>query len=314
MSGLKTSFSENDNKLIWASVRSVLELDTVKHKKNGKRSQSHWSTFEKILRFSTFFLKISGLYQRGIRNSLDIKYRELSYSFDDLPEIFDGFSILHLSDLHLDAQDKMQQAIANAIPDGFCDVCVMTGDYRFHTEGTYKQLLEPLKTITNKVRSRNGILAILGNHDTGRMIEFEEELGMSFLVNKSVVIEREGQKLVFTGTDDPFKYFTQRAVNALEEAGEGFKIALVHTTELADSAAANNYRLYLCGHTHAGQICLPGGIPLITHQYEGRKYYSGSWHRNGMRGYTHSGCGVSGIPLRYFSRGEVVRIVLKRTK
>lgn len=306
------TFSNSDNKLIWASVRSVLELDSVKHKKNGKRSQSHWSAFEKILHFSEFFLKLSGLHKRGIQNSLDVKHKELTFTFPDLPEAFDGFSILHLSDLHIDAHHQLADSITRAIPDEVFDVCVLTGDYRFHTEGAFKQILKPLGAVTSQLKSHYGNFAVLGNHDTGALIEYEKDLNLKFLVNDSFVIEKNKNKLVLTGTDDPFKYFTQRAVNAMEESEEGFKIALVHTTELADTAAENNYKLYLCGHTHAGQICLPGGTPLITHQYEGRGFHSGIWHKNGMTGYTHSGCGVSGIPIRFFSRGETVKIVLKR--
>lgn len=58
------------------------------------------------------------------------------------------------------------------------------------------------------------------------------------------------------------------AEEKLPKKSDGFKIALIHTSELSDTASQNGYSLYLCGLTHAGQICLPGGIPLVTHQYE----------------------------------------------
>ena len=87
---------KKENQLRWATVRSILELDSFKHKINGKKSKSHWSTFEKILNVATFFLKFFGIYNRGKRNALDLKYKKLDLTFDDLPAEFDGFSILCL--------------------------------------------------------------------------------------------------------------------------------------------------------------------------------------------------------------------------
>jgi len=310
MSGIE--FNRKENLMRWATVRSILELDSFKHKINGKKSRSHWSTFAKILKIATFFLKISGIYRRGKRNALDLNYTELDLTFDDLPEEFDGFSILHLSDLHIDGLPEIADTIVKLVSDQKFDLCVMTGDYRFETQGMYKQIVEPLKKITSKIKSKNGILAVLGNHDTWRITGFAKELGVQFLINESISFEKGNNKLTITGTDDPFSYFTNDQVDALEENHEGFKIALVHTTELSKVASQRNYKLYLCGHTHGGQICLPGGIPLITHQYEGRKYFRGIWHINGMTGYTSQGCGVSGMPVRFFTRGEIVKINLRK--
>jgi predicted MPP superfamily phosphohydrolase len=90
--------------------------------------------------------------------------------------------------------------------------------------------------------------------------------------------ERAGQKILITGTDDPYRYYTIQELRALETSGYDFKIALVHTSELYDLAAENNYDLYLCGHTHGGQICLFNGKPLITHQYEGSRFVKGLWY------------------------------------
>lgn len=307
----KQIFTPENEKLFWATTRSVLELDSVKHKKNGKRSQSHWSTFERLLRVITFGLKITGFDKLGKKNALDIKKKELLISSKNLPKSFDGFSVLHLSDLHIDSLPDLPKAISKAIGDETYDICVITGDYRFDTDGAFKHLVEPLKEVTSNIKSKHGILAILGNHDTCKMLNYEDELQTNFLINESHSIKRNGETLTFTGTDDPFKYFTQSAVDALEAQNEGFKIALVHTTELADIASQNGYDLYLCGHTHAGQICFPGGIPLITHQYEGKNFYSGLWEMDEMKGHTSPGCGVSGIPIRFFSRGEVTKIILK---
>ena len=83
------------------------------------------------------------------------------------------------------------------------------------------------------------------------------------------------------GTDDVHYYFTDQAVHALEEARDAFTVALVHSPELYDVAAELGVDLYLCGHTHAGQVCLPGGRPLITHLSRGRRFFRGTWRHEG---------------------------------
>ncbi len=116
-----------------------------------------------------------------------------------------------------------------------------------------------------------------------------------------------------TGTDDVHYYYTDAARAALEAAPKGFKIALIHSAELADAAAEAGFSLYLSGHTHGGQVCLPGGLPIITHMSRHRRYASGLWRHGSMTGYTTTGIGVSGLPVRFNTRGEAVLITLRRT-
>ncbi len=68
----------------------------------------------------------------------------------------------------------------------------------------------------------------------------------------------------------------------LEAAPKGFKIALIHSAELADVAADAGFSLYLAGHTHGGQVCLPGGITIITYMSFHRHYASGLWRHGSM--------------------------------
>ncbi len=131
------------------------------------------------------------------------------------------------------------------------------------------------------------------------------------MINESVELKRGDDKIIISGTDDPFSYYTDAALMPFTNEN-GFKIALVHTSELADIAAENNYNLYLCGHTHGGQICLPGGKAIISHQTEGNKYIKGFWKLNEMIGFTSAGCGVSGVPLRYNCLPEITVFELVR--
>ena len=105
------------------------------------------------------------------------------------------------------------------------------------------------------------------------------------------------------------------AALALEPAG--FKIALVHSPEEAPLAAGAGYALYLCGHTHGGQVCLPGGIPVLTHMDRRggrvpRRLARGRWQLGDLAGVTNLGAGFSGVAARFSAPPQVLRLILRR--
>ena len=93
---------------------------------------------------------------------------------------------------------------------------------------------------------------------------------------------------------------------------EAFVIFLAHSPEVYTEAAAKGADIYLCGHTHGGQIRLPGIGAVFTHSRAPRRISAGAWTHDGMLGYTSVGVGVSGIPVRFGTRGEVLRLTLRR--
>jgi len=306
------SEKDKERRIIWAAMRASLEASRYKYKRNGKKSRSHWTLFERLLSVFRVGLKISGLYSKGEENARQIQLEQKTFYFSALPEAFDGFRILHLSDFHIDSLSGHENDIIKVIDSLEYDVAFLTGDYRKNITGSFKNILEPMKKIAGSMQPPFGIWATLGNHDSYLMAEYEEEVGINLIVNETLELEKEGQTIYATGTDDTYYYYSEQAVFALEKPIEGFKIALVHTGELRDVAAKNGYSLYLCGHTHGGQICLPGGKAILTHQYEGGEVIAGSWKYGEMQGYTNRGCGVSGIPVRFNCPPEVTLITLKR--
>jgi|AntRauTorcE11898_2_1112593.scaffolds.fasta_scaffold00223_4 predicted MPP superfamily phosphohydrolase len=303
---------QEERRIIWSAVRASLETSKYKLKRSGRKSRSHWTTFERLLSVFKWGLKISGYYPQGTRNASRVTVVRHTLPFPDLPQAFDGFTILQLSDLHIDSIPGHEENILRAIEGVSYDVALFTGDYRKDVTGSFRHILKPMQRLAAAIQPPFGKWAVLGNHDTYLMAGYEQEVGMSLLINESAVLEKNGERIILTGTDDPFYYFTEQAIMAMERNITGFKIAMVHTSELRDYAAANGYRLYLSGHTHGGQICLPGGKALISHQFEGNEYTSGCWKYRGMTGYTSSGCGVSGLPVRFNCPAEVALLTLKR--
>lgn len=304
--------TEKNQRLVWSVTRSVLETDNYKHKRHGQKSKSRWNLFTRILRFFVILTKIAGIYRLGFNNVFKVEIKKHRLLFSNLPKAFNGFKILHLTDLHIDGVQGLEDTIIEKIKEVNFDICVLTGDYRSKSSGVFTHILKPFQKISEQIQSEFGPLAVLGNHDTYLMAHYEEESGMRLLINESVELKRGEDKIIISGTDDPFSYYTDASLIAFKP-DSAFKIALVHTSELADIAADNGYSLYLCGHTHGGQICLPGGKALISHQSEGNLFIKGFWKMNNMIGYTSSGCGVSGVALRYNCPPEITVFELVKT-
>jgi len=296
---LDSSEVRKEKRLIWAATRSVLENVNFSHKRSGKKSKSHWNLFLRLLKIFAFLLKITGFYHKGYGNAKTISVNELALKSINLPP-------------HIDSIPGFASILIHKLKDLQFDICLLTGDYRRDISGSFSHILKPLQVLSKYIQTSHGTFAVLGNHDTYLMARYEQQSGMELLVNESVEIIKDGQKILITGTDDPFNFYTESASLCLETQGYDFKIAMVHTPELAKIAASNKYDLYLCGHTHGGQICLKEGVPIISHQFEGKQFNHGKWNIGKMIGYTSRGVGVSGMPVRFNCPAEVTLITLTK--
>ena len=297
---------------IWAANRFWMEIENMKTGRYGNRGHHHWYVLLSMLKAFNFTLKTCGLHQRGFRNAQNIMLREIPVALPNLPGPFDGFTILHLSDLHLDGMENLTERILAAIDGRAVDLCVFTGDYRTQLHGLNRHIIKRMARIIKSIKSSHGFIGTLGNHDDCHMVNPLENIGLQMLVNETHIIEKEGQKIQFIGTDDVHYYYTDQALHVMETAGRHFSIAMVHSPELYDIASQMGVKLYLCGHTHAGQICLPGGHAILKHLNRGRRFYRGSWRHNNMLGITNSGAGTSGIPIRFNTRSEILLLKLKQ--
>lgn len=252
-----------------------------------------------------------GLYWRGLRNALKPQVRRVKLAFKDLPKAFDGFRILHLADLHIDGMDGLTEVVAEIVSECDVDLCVMTGDYRFETHGSCAAVYPRIQKIHSKIRAEFGVIAILGNHDAAEMAFEFEKYGIRMLVNEAIELRRQRQSLWIVGVDDPHKYECDDLHLALEEVPlNAFKVLLAHTPEMFREASSSGVDLYLCGHTHAGQIALPFvGAPIQNADCP-REFVHGRWHYRDMQGYTSAGVGCSMLPIRFNCPPEIVIVEL----
>lgn len=242
-------------------------------------------------------MRLAGLHGRAQRNALNIKVREHTITLRHLPTAFNDFRILHISDLHVDINSRMHDAIIQAVAGLDYDICVLTGDYRARTGGPYDETIHRMEKIRAYLKAP--VYGVLGNHDTIRLVIPFEDMGISMLINEHVRIERNNTVIYLAGIDDAH-YFR---VDNIERAAEGIQhdtvsILLSHTPETYKQAAFAHFDVFLCGHTHGGQICLPGGIPVTWDARCPMQMARGSWQFENMTGYTSVGAGSSIVDLR----------------
>jgi uncharacterized protein len=297
----------------WAIERQRIEQSSYWVSPAGKRSRWRSRAFSRGLGILALGMRLAGLYGRGRRNALAPRLVELDLPFPLLPPAFDGYRILQVSDTHLDALPELGAIAGRMIAEIEVDLLALTGDVLGAHDASLEAAVEPLVDMLAGLAVHDRRLAVLGNHDPVAMAGALQKIGFEVLLNRSVSVERDGERLMITGLDDVHCFYTEAAQSALWGCYESeFRIALIHSPEIADLAAAAGIDLYLCGHTHGGQVCLPGGRALITHLTRCRNAARGLWRFGSMVGYTSSGLGTSWPQLRYNCPGEITLITLRR--
>jgi uncharacterized protein len=296
----------------WLEFRLLLEkkLDETKKRTSAIGDQSACkNNFGRLAKIVTRLLGLSTI---GKRNAFNFEITNMDFHFPDLPPIFDGYRILQLSDLHVGNIEDFYGMIGNRLASLDPDLVVMTGDYQTFGTPTASKTTDLIRHLMSELNSRDGWLAVLGNHDRHDMLEALESIDVRVLVNETVSVFREEIPLQFVGTDDVHSFYSADAIKALKSGYEGFRIALIHTPELATEAVDSGINLYLTGHTHGGQICLPGGRPVLTGLDSHHHLASGKWELESMKGYTNRGLGYGLPPIRFNCPGEVSLIRLIR--
>ena len=259
----------------------------------------------------------SGIYDKWHKNALTVRIKHETWYLDNLPDDFIDFKILQISDLHIDALPQLSEILPALIKNINFNLCVFTGDFRFDIHKPSKTIDELLFPIINEAnRADYPALAILGNHDfLEYTLKIMKDQGLRFLINETIELKRYNHQILITGLDDVHYYRTGNLFEQREKINSDyFKLLLVHSPELYQEAALYGYDMYLCGHTHGGQICLPGGKPIISNSRAPEYFNKGRWRHLKMQGYTSLGTGASGIPLRWNCPPEIVVHRLKVSK
>jgi len=281
--------------------------------KRGLRGRWHLENMPWLLKTIKTVLRISPFYGRGSENTLDVRIEEVDFTFENLPAAFDGTRILFVADLHIDQLQGLAETILAVASKREYDFCVLGGDYNFACRRENGLTYLQMQSLAEKLLQRSRVFGILGNHDRYRMAEHLQKCGVEMLLNENVCVEKNGHSIYICGVDDCHYYGAddvRLAARGIDN--QHFKIMLSHSPEKYIQAGDAGFSLFLAGHTHGGQVCLPGGTAIVTCATVPRKILKGKWRYNGMAGYTSRGAGASGIAVRFFCPPEITVITLKK--
>ncbi len=262
-----------------------------------------------------FICKVTFISRIAYKNAHSLKLTQHQLYFENLPDSFDGYKILFITDIHIDKVQDIQSSFLELIDKAEFDICAMGGDYAYRYKGKNIQVVKNFTSrLINIIKQKGkGIYGVLGNHDLYIFGQFLEQQGARLLVNEAVKIERNNSFIYLAGIDDASYYRTHDFYSCEEDMSpSGFKILLSHTPDIYRQADIFHYPLVLCGHTHGGQICLPGGIPVVTNTKAPRKMARGLWKFKRLQGITSNGIGCSGFTGRFFCPPEAILITLKK--
>lgn len=309
----KESLLELEHRLgrLHARQRLGLEMDHEARVTRRHTDFLHAENWYSIHSLAHGGLKLAGLYARGRRNSESIRVKHNEFTFKGLPPSFDGFTLLHISDLHADMNEGAMRRLVELVRGLHYDICVLTGDYRGKTFGPFAATLAAVSGIRACLHAP--AYGVLGNHDSIRMVPGLEAMGIRMLVNECETIVHGDQRIYLAGIDDAHYYRTHNIEKAASPiADETFSILLSHTPEVYRLAAHADFNLMLSGHTHGGQICFPGSIPITLRSDLPRRMGAGVWRYRDMIGYTSVGAGSCGIPVRLNCPPEIALHRLRR--
>lgn len=203
--------------------------------------------------------------------SLRLRHRLLT--LPHLPPALDGFTILHLSDLHIRKRGLLERKLSRLLAQTSAHVVVLTGDLVDSDSG-----IAPLAEILSPIQAPLGTYAVWGNseHKPSRLSHSEKleqalrEVGVRLLNNAAITVHHQGAHIWLGGVDDPHSGFANLSALVPPLPRAHLRLLLAHSPDVLIDPLTGHFDLILCGHTHCGQIRLPRWGALWSHSRLGR--------------------------------------------
>lgn len=230
-----------------------------------------------------------------------------------LPKAFDGFRIVHLSDVHHSAFTSREQ-IARAVETANrlkADIIALTGDYISHD----RRFAAPCAELLGRLRARYGVYAVLGNHDhwtdAALITDLFRAEGITVLINQGMHFEHRKAAFWLAGVDDTMVGLEDISLALAGSSDDEMKLLLAHNPIILRRAARAGVDLVLSGHTHGGQVALRSergsrGRPR-------RRMLQGLGRQGDTQIYVTRGVGTVILPVRYGCPPEVSLLELRRS-
>ncbi len=223
-----------------------------------------------------------------------------------------GFRIVQITDLHLEplGDADLLKKVVDTINDLKPDMVVMTGDYVTRSAANLVNLAEPLADL----KAPAGVLACTGNHDlwagVSRVSRALSQHGVKYLINSGIGLQRQNETLWVAAMDSVWGGSPRLAQALKGRPVDAGTVILMHEPDYADLISPKAPpMLQLSGHTHGGQVCLPGGRPLRLPSW-GKKYAKGLFDVGNIKLYVNRGIGCLDFPVRFACPPEITEITL----
>jgi uncharacterized protein len=232
----------------------------------------------------------------------------------ELPEHFEGFRLTQLTDIHhsrILGLDEVRRVVILA-QQTKPDIFVLTGDYTT----SFRRFIEPCAEALSMLNAPEGVWAVLGNHDHYTDPELTtwalERHHIAVLNNANTTLRRGPDAIQLSGIDD-WTWNSADWIRAFAGLSDDRPtILLSHQPRVLDLHQTEKVSLILSGHTHGGQINLPGlGAPARFATAD-LKYARGLFRHGNTQLYVSSGTGVIGLPIRLGVRPEIAVLRLRR--
>jgi hypothetical protein len=248
----------------------------------------------------------------GYLESQQIRVRRDRVALEGLPRSLEGFTIIHLSDLHSSRRGRQEKRLCEILRGLEGDLTVFTGDYKRRKTTNPQKVAEVLQEVSSCTRPRFGKVGVLGNKDDRKTAEFVQKAGIELLSGRAKRLKIGDDAVWIAGINAPR---FERATGALLSVTsllpeESFRILISHGPDVTPLASALGYALILCGDTHGGQIRLPLiGAPMVKSKIS-RHYCWGIVRERGTVLCVSGGIGTCAFPLRLLCPPEVRLLTL----
>lgn len=277
----------------------------------AKTKEKHFS-FLKLFIFLILIIGLTIAYGFFIEPKL-ITVKEQKITIDNWPDNFNGFKIVHISDLHYGRvfDNKSLKKLVSSINEQKPDIVVLTGDLIDKDTNMTTSTANQISNLLSKIEATSGKYAINGNND----LNFDEWTniitggGFKDLNNTYDTIYKDGYSNIFIAgastikdklsINDKLKASIDY-LNSFEKDGPVYKILLVHEPDVIDDMSVNPFDLILAGHSHAGQVRLPF-IGAVILPDGAKKYYDSHYKIDNSDLYISNGLGVSNYNFRLFN-------------
>lgn len=286
-------------------LEKQLEKEEKQEIKN-KRIKIFFKVF--LIVISIFLILVLYMHFVGTKGLI---VREYKVTSTNLPESFHGFKIVHFSDLHYltTIQKKEVDKLVNKINKLKPDLVVFTGDLIDSKKEATNEDLNNLINSLNKIKVTTGMYAIKGNHDyiNDNFEKVFNETNFKILNNSYELIYYKGtMPILLTGIGSSLENDSDIDLAfSFSEMDNLYTISLLHEPDIIDNIK-NKYQvnLALAGHSHNGQIRLPGIGALLSVE-EGKKYPNEKYTIDDTKLYVSGGLGTSMYEFRLFTRPSI---------